>query len=150
VITDASGIATLTSWTLGDTARTYTVTATATGLSGSPVTFTATGTAGAPAALDFSVQPTDASAGGNIAPPVRVRVLDAKGNLVSTATTSVTLAIGNNPAGGTLNGTTTQLAAVGVAVFSGLSINIAGTGYTLIATATGLVPATSAAFNITP
>lgn len=41
--TNASGIATVGSWTLGATAGQNTLTATATGLSGSPVTFTATG-----------------------------------------------------------------------------------------------------------
>jgi alpha-tubulin suppressor-like RCC1 family protein len=41
--TDATGIATVGSWTLGPTAEPNTLTATATGLSGSPVTFTATG-----------------------------------------------------------------------------------------------------------
>src|SRR5204863_9097995 len=46
VITDASGIATITSWTLGTTAGSNTLTATAAG-TGTPVTFTATGTAGA-------------------------------------------------------------------------------------------------------
>src|SRR5205823_6685931 len=44
--TNASGIATVGSWTLGTTAGTNTLTATSNGLKGSPVTFTATGTAG--------------------------------------------------------------------------------------------------------
>ena len=45
--TDAAGIATPGSWTLGTTVGTNTLTATSTGLTGSPLTFTATGTAGA-------------------------------------------------------------------------------------------------------
>lgn len=61
---------------------------------------------------------------------------------------NVTLAIANNPGGGTLTGITTVGAANGVAVFRGLSISLAGIGYILQATAAGLVPATSAAFNI--
>jgi len=60
----------------------------------------------------------------------------------------VTLAIANNPGGGTLTGITTVAAANGVAVFSGLSISLAGIGYTLQATAAGLVPVSSVAFNI--
>jgi adhesin/invasin len=44
--TNASGIATVGSWRLGTTAGANTLTATCTGLSGSPVTFTATGVAG--------------------------------------------------------------------------------------------------------
>lgn len=41
--TSASGVATVTSWTLGASVGTNTLTASATGLTGSPVTFTATG-----------------------------------------------------------------------------------------------------------
>ena len=44
--TNASGIATVGGWTLGAVAGTNTLTATATGIAGSPVTFTARGTAG--------------------------------------------------------------------------------------------------------
>src|SRR5207302_6597633 len=44
--TNAAGIATVGSWTLGTTAGSNTLTATAAGLTGSPVTFSATGTAG--------------------------------------------------------------------------------------------------------
>src|SRR5207247_573934 len=46
VTSNASGIAAVTSWTLGHTAGTNSLTASATGLTGSPVTFSATGTAG--------------------------------------------------------------------------------------------------------
>ena len=45
-MTDASGIATVGSWTLGAAAGANTLTATSAGLTGSPVTFTATGDAG--------------------------------------------------------------------------------------------------------
>src|SRR5438477_538779 len=49
--TNASGVATVGSWTLSATAGPNTLTATSGSLSGSPVTFTATGTAGAAAAI---------------------------------------------------------------------------------------------------
>src|SRR5439155_379693 len=52
--TNASGIATVGSWTLGKPAGVNTLTATSTGLNGSPVTFTATGTAGAPTSIAVS------------------------------------------------------------------------------------------------
>src|SRR5437667_4211727 len=45
--TNGSGIAAVGSWTLNTTAGTNTLTATSSGLTGSPVTFTAEGTAGA-------------------------------------------------------------------------------------------------------
>jgi len=44
--TNSAGIATVGSWTLGQTAGSNTLTATSAGLTGSPVSFTATGTAG--------------------------------------------------------------------------------------------------------
>ena len=54
--TNASGIATVGSWTLGGTAgaNTLTATVTGTGIAGNPVTFTATGTGGAPPTTLFA------------------------------------------------------------------------------------------------
>src|SRR5881296_2023145 len=103
---------------------------------------------GAAAKLAFIVQPSNALAGGAITPAMQVAVQDAQGNTVTTATTTITVAIGTNPASGTLAGTKTVAAVNGVATFSTLSLNLAGTGYTLTATATGLTSATSSAFNI--
>ena len=80
-----------------------------------------------------------------------VAVEDANGN-VETAdnATTVSLAIGTNPGGGTLTGGSAVTVASGIATFSGLSINKAGTGYTLTASSTpSYTAATSAAFNIT-
>ncbi|MGD0020639.1 MAG: hypothetical protein ABSD62_15470, partial [Candidatus Limnocylindrales bacterium] len=65
-----------------------------------------------------------------------------------TSSATVTIAIGTNPGGGTLSGTTSVAAVAGVATFSNLSINLPGTGYTLSATSTGLTSATSSAFDI--
>src|SRR5437867_12335948 len=52
--TNGSGIATGGSWTLSTTAGTNTLTATASGHTGSPVTFTAEGTAGAAGRVAFT------------------------------------------------------------------------------------------------
>jgi len=98
---------------------------------------------GPAAKLAFTVLPSTAVAGGVITPAVQVAVRDAQGNTVTTATTSVTVAIGTNPANGILSGTTTVAAVSGVATFSNLSLNPAGTGYTLTASAAGLTGATS-------
>ena len=78
-------------------------------------------------------------------------VEDANGNVeTSDNATQVSLAIGTNPAGGTLSGGAAVTVASGVATFSGLSIDKAGTGYTLTASSTpSYTGATSAAFNIT-
>ena len=73
---------------------------------------------------------------------------DAQGNVATGFSGSVTVAIDANPGGGTLSGTTNVSAANGVATFSNLSIDRAGNGYTLSATAGGVAGATSNSFNI--
>jgi len=104
--------------------------------------------AGAATKVVFVQEPTAATAGQSISPAVTVQVEDANGTLVSNSSASITVAIGANPGGGTLSGTPTQNAVNGVATFGGLSINKTGTGYTLTASSTGLMQATSTAFNI--
>jgi hypothetical protein len=94
-------------------------------------------------------QPTTTQAGNNITPAVTVEIQDQHGARLTGATNSVTLAIGTNPGSGTLGGTKTQAAVNGLATFSGLSIDNAGSGYTLTASSTGLTGATSSSFNIT-
>ena len=142
-----SGVATFSTLSLNKAGTGYTLTGSATGLTGA--TSTAFNiSAGAEAKLVFTVQPSDAAAGAAITPALQVAVQDAQGNTVTTATTSIMVAIGTNPNGGTLSGTTTAAAVNGVATFSNLSIDPAGTGYTLTASATGLTGATSSAFNV--
>jgi hypothetical protein len=106
---------------------------------------------GAPAAkLAYSIQPSTCEAGITISPAVNVEVQDQYGNLIAIDnSTSISLAIGTNPSSGTLSGTTSKTVSSGVASFSDLSINNAGSGYTLVASATGLTSATSNTFNIT-
>ncbi|HVE82255.1 MAG TPA: Ig-like domain-containing protein, partial [Myxococcales bacterium] len=107
-------------------------------------------TPGAAAKLKFSAQPSSATAGVAITPAVVVQVTDAFGNLVPSATDTITVALGNNPGGGTLRGTLTATAVGGQATFSTLNVREAAAGYTLSATAPALASATSAAFNIIP
>jgi hypothetical protein len=104
-------------------------------------------TPAAASALFFTVQPSTASAGAPINPAVRVTVRDNFGNTAA-FTGNVTITIGTNPSAGTLSGTSTKPAAGGVASFADLSINNAGAGYTLVASAAGLPSRTSAAFSI--
>src|SRR5205823_3441946 len=104
-------------------------------------------TAGTATQLVFSVQPSTTTAATAITPAVEVTAQDAGGNTASGFTGNITVAIGTNPSTGTLSGTKTVAAVAGVATFSGLSIDKAGTGYTL--TATGVGSTTSTAFNIT-
>ena len=100
--------------------------------------------------LNFSQQPTDTVAGAIITPAVTIEVRDQWNNVcTSDNTTSVAIAINNNPGGGTLSGTTPQTASSGIATFNDLSIDRAGNGYTLDATSVGLTTATSNTFDIT-
>src|SRR5207248_6187540 len=79
-------------------------------------------------------------------PAVQITALDPAGNPVPSFTGSVTVALGNNPGGSTLGGTTTVAAVGGVVTFSDLTLDTAAPGYWL--TATGLGTATSSSFNI--
>ena len=104
--------------------------------------------AAAAASLAFQTQPTDTAPGQPITPAVTVEVQDDFGNVVTTSTASITLAIGTNPGGGTLGGTLTQSSVNGMATFDDLSIDLSGNGYTLVASSTGLTETTSNPFNI--
>ena len=135
-----------TRWTLGPNAGSNLMNAVFSGVPSVP--FTATAAAGAATKLAFAQVPVTTSAGSPITPAVRVAIQDASGNTVTSATGQITLAIGANPGSGTLSGTTTVDAVNGVAVFSNLSIDKTGNGYTLTAIATGLTDVTSPAFDI--
>src|SRR5205823_839864 len=99
--------------------------------------------------LVFTVQPGNTTAGAPIAPAVRVTAQDPQGNTVTSFTGDVVMTFGTNTHGGALAGTKTVPAVAGVATFADLSIDKAGAGYTLQATA-GSLTAPSAAFTITP
>ena len=145
---DASGFV-QTAWTLGTTTGAQSVSVTSAGLAGSPLTFDATATPGDAVDLVFSVAPSTAVNNSVITPPVEVSIVDGFGNVVTAAVDNIDLAIDNNPSTGVLGGTTTVAAGGGIATFSDLTIDQVGSGYTLLASATGLNSATSASFNIT-
>src|SRR4029077_6316722 len=67
----------------------------------------------------------------------------------STTVVTVTIVAGTGTAGAALTGTTTATAVAGVASFTNLGINTAGTGYQLRFTATSVTEATSSTFAIT-
>src|SRR5207247_680946 len=108
--------------------------------------------------VDFQTRPHDEIAGGTLGSPyIQLRAEDTGGNLVTSFTGLVTVAIAANPGGGTLSGATTVAAVggmasgaavAGVPTFASLSINKAGVGYTLGAGAGGLAGATSVTFDI--
>src|SRR5438445_351211 len=145
LVAAVGGVASFGDLSLNRTAPGYTLTASGGGLG--PVTSTAFDiTPGTATRLAFTQQPTNTVAGGAISPAVQLSALDPAGNLVPTFTGSVTVALGNNPGGSTLGGTTTVAAVGGVVTFSDLTLDKTAPGYWL--TATGLGTATSSSFNI--
>lgn len=102
-----------------------------------------------PPQLAFTMQPSNTAAGQAIAPAVQVTARDSLGNTVTSFSDTVTVSIATNPSGGVLSGTTKFPAISGVATFTDLSINNAGTGYTLQASSGVLTAGLSASFDIT-
>jgi hypothetical protein len=135
--------------TVAQTGQSITFTGATSGKAGTSGTFTVD--PGVATNLKFGVQPTNADFSTIITPAITVQVKDAYGNVITTdITTSVTIAIGTNPSGGVISGTTNRTAASGVATFNDISINLPGTGYTLtVSSIPFLTVATSNAFNMT-
>lgn len=146
---DASGIATVGSWTLGTTAGLNSLTATSAPLTGSPITFTATGTAGAPSQIRVqSGDGQNAVAGSAVASPPTVVVQDVNNNPV--AGVQVTFAVASG--GGSITGATPTTDASGLAAVGSwtlgptpgpntLTVTFAGmVGSPLIITASGKTP----------
>src|SRR2546426_10977105 len=79
--------------------------------------------------LVFGTEPRTTVANHQISPAVKVRALDAFGSIAAGFTGAVGVALGSNPDGATLSGTTPVAAVGGVATYFDLSVNKAGTGY---------------------
>lgn len=101
-----------------------------------------------PEALAVVTQPGETVAQTAVAPGVAVEIRDALGSRVDFADNVVTIAIAANPGAGSLSGTTAFAASEGSVTFPDLSIDEAAAGYTLVATAEGLEPATTATFSV--
>ena len=147
-VSTTNGVATFTNLAIVGPAGSYTINFTGAdlvGVTSSPVQITV----GSAAKLAFTVQPSDVAAGAAIAPAIQVTIQDAQGQRVTTATNQVTLSLSTNPGGATLGGVLTANAVNGIATFSNVTLNRAGSGYVLRAASTGLTGANSAAFDVT-
>ena len=142
-----AGVASFTTLSIAKAGTGYTLSATASSLNGAT-----TGpfdiSAGPASELVYLTAPSSSFAGSSIAPAVEVAAEDGHGNVVTSFTGNIAIAIGTNPAGGTLSGTMTVAASGGIATFANLSLDKAGVGYTLAASAAGLTGTTSGLFNI--
>lgn len=136
--TNASGVATVGSWTLGPNAGANRLTALvlSNGVAANPVTFNATATPGTAASATATTATTiTGSVGGLVTPVPSIRVVDANGNPV--AGVSVTFAASTGST--VVNGTKTT-GTNGTASPDGWQLGATAGTYTLTATATGLTP----------
>lgn len=79
---------------------------------------------------------------------ISVEIQDANGNLVPSATNTVTLSLLSNPTGAVLSGTTSVAASEGIAIFGNLSLSELGSGYSFLVSASGLTSDTTDFFDI--
>ena len=107
--------------------------------------------ASVPTTLAFSTQPSASARRSPFTIQPVVVIQDSEGNILTSATDLVTLSItsGTGGASATLEGNATIQAVNGVATFTDLQIDKAGTGYTLTASSSGLTDAVSSSFNVT-
>ena len=105
-----NGVATFSNLAINNGGNGYTLTASSADLtSATSNTFNIRG----PSKLAFLQQPSTTTAGVIISPAVTVEIQDSLGNRVPIATNTVTIAIGTNPASGTLSGTLSRAAVAG-------------------------------------
>ena len=134
VATDATGVATVGSWTLGTVAGAHALSATVAGVTGSPLSFTATATAGAASVVTkLAGDAINSAVGAAVTVRPAIKVADAFGNAV--AGVAVTFAV----AGGTgvVTGAQQTTGADGSATVGSWTLGqLAGTNV-LQATATG-------------
>jgi len=102
------------------------------------------------AELAFTTEPDPSLAGLYLSSPIRVEARDSARQTDARFEGSISISLMPNSGGTQLLGTTTVQAVRGVAKFEDLRIREPASGYKLHATATGLNPATSAAFDVAP
>ena len=97
--------------------------------------------------LDMTVGPQSMLTAGN---PFDLTVVakDAGGTVIGNFDEDVTLTLESQHGSGSLTGTVSMAAIDGVATFSGVMVDLAGSGYTIQAAAVGLTSATSSSFDV--
>jgi hypothetical protein len=146
-MTASGGVATFSGLTLNKAASGYALVASS-GVSGLGFTSAITVTPAAATQLVITQQPP---ATVKVSSPfgLQASIEDQYGNVVTTATNTVSVAFANDPTGATLGGTLSVTASQGVAAFSGLTINMTGSGYTLKVSSRSLSSAITSAISVT-
>ncbi len=100
--------------------------------------------------LSFRQQPANSTTGQPITPAVRVGFVDGQAAQVTNTDALIKVALNPNTGspGANLSGTLTVQSVDGVAIFSDLSVDQAGAGFQLVATAGGFDPRNSNPFNV--
>jgi streptogramin lyase len=145
--TASGGVASFTGLTLNKAASGYTL-FTSGGGYGWGVTSQITVTPAAASQLVITQQPP-ATVKVNTAFGLQASIEDVYGNVVTTASNTVSVAFANNPTGATLGGTLSMTASQGVVTFSNLTINKTGSGYMLQVSSSGLTSAVTSSINVT-
>jgi hypothetical protein len=101
--------------------------------------------------LSVNTQPAGAAPSAPLGtqPVVHLRSNGVTNTSDNSTVVTASIVTGTGAAGAALTGNTTATAVAGVATFTNLGINTAGTNYQLRFSATGMTEATSGAFNIT-
>lgn len=145
-VTAAGGTAAF-SCSIGTAGSGYALTATSTSLA-SAKSSSFKITAGPPSKLAFTREPP-ASATASTKFAMRVSVEDSLGNIVTTSTARVSVALSGGTAGAKLSCTANPVTAVGGTAAFICSIGTAGSGYALTATGTSLASAKSSSVKVT-
>ena len=147
--TNAQGIATVGSWTLGTAAGPNSLTATSTAIPGASFVFNAAGGAGPAAKIELLAGNNQTgTAGGLIPTPPSVKVLDANGNFVAGYTVTFSPASGS----GSVTGGTVVSDAGGIATVGSWRLGQTPGSQSLLAAAAGLAgsPVTFTATAVAP
>ncbi|MDE3094683.1 MAG: hypothetical protein KGK07_01615, partial [Chloroflexota bacterium] len=149
-VTAFNGTATFSGCKINLAGTGYVLTASSLGATGA-VSNAITITVGPAAQVGFTTQPVGAAAGAALATQPIVQVQDAGSNAVSSSGIAITLSVspGSTASGLTCTTNPVNTNASGAAGFAGCTLTGAGTA-SLLAQATGLYPATSTSFTITP
>lgn len=142
-----NGVATFPGLSIDSAGAGYTLVASSNGLtSATSPTFTVRGV---PIVLAFRTQPVGGEAGAPFPTQPVVEIRDsATGAVLTDRRDTVALVISARPSNGVLAGTTRVAAVNGVATFTGLSIDVPGSGYELLATTAGAPAVTSSVFSV--
>lgn len=109
-------------------------------------------TVGPAVQLAIQTQPGNGTGGSALSTQPEVLIQDAGGNTVTTDNSTVvtaSISTGTGTTGATVMAGSTATASAGVATFAGLSIDLAGTGYTLDFDASTFTTVTSTQFDVT-